>query len=280
MNKREKFTKLCNMTCALLIAALIILQFVPFWYSVGGQHMTDEQYLEWSEEYVPIAERPTEAKPAETTTAPVETTTAPAATESTPAESTPAESTPAESTPAESTPAESTPAESTPAESTPAESTPTETEPQETVKKPKNPYDVKNNDKNQGKDQVPVPPKPTEIPTDPEVRKISIAESVWRTNKYKKDMAAPLLMFHVAILGLGAVGIFFCLAKRKSNLNCVWALAVAIPAVLGYFTNSAAQTGMNWMIHGILAAILLIPAIILLVFTIMDVVRWFTKIEE
>ena len=254
MNKRQNITKICNMTCALLMAALIILQFVPFWYSVGGQHMTDEEYLAWSETYVPVAERPTESKAPSTaaTTAPAETTAAPTETTAAPTEET--------------------------TDGTDA-TDPTE----ETKKKGKDPFkyakDSKNKNKN-NKDKAVKPPMPTEVPTDPEIKTMSIAQSLWRTNRYKKDMAAPLLMFHVAVLGLGAVGIFFCITKRKANLNCVWVLLVAILATLGYFTNPAAQTGMGWIIHGAVSAALLIPGLIMLAFSIKDAINWFTKVEN
>lgn len=257
MNKRQNITRICNMICALLMAALIILQFVPFWYSVGGQHMTDEQYLAWSETYVPVAERPTESKAptaAPTTAAPTETTAAPTETTAAPTEDT-----------------------------TDGTDATEDTVPEETKKKGKDPFkyakDSKNKNKN-NKDKAVKPPMPTEIPTDPEVKTMSIAQSLWRTNRYKKDMAAPLLMFHVAILGLGVVGIFFCLTKNKANLNCVWVLLIGILSTIGYFTNPAAQTGMGWMIHGVVAAVLLLPGIVMLVFAIKDAINWFTKIEN
>lgn len=279
MNKREKITKLCNMICALLMAALIVMQFVPFWYSVGGEHMTEEEYLAWSKEYVPVAERPTESKaPTEATTAPVETTAVPTETTAAPTETT-ADPTGETTAPSEETTA---PVEETTA---PVEDStePSESVPEETKKAGKDPFKhikEQNEIKNQGKDQAVKPPMPTEIPTDPEVKTMSIAQSVWRTNRYKTDMAAPLLMFHVAVLGLGIVGIFFCLIKRKANLNCVWVLIISILSVVGYFTNPAAQTGMNWIIHGVLAALLLIPGLIMLAFFIKDAINWFTKIEE
>ena len=256
MNKRERITKLCNMFCAVVLVVLIVLQFMPFWYSVGGVHKTKDEYLAWSETYIPVAERPTEAKPTETTAAATEATTV----------------APTETEPAATEPA-ATEGEKDNSGRPGRPNRGPNTAPKDPLKAKEE--RAKANDKS----AAVRPTAPPTIPTDPEIKVMSIASSVWRTNTYKKDQAAPLLMFHVAILGFGAVALFFCIAKRKNSINCIWVLATAILGTIGYFTNAAAQTGMAWMVHGATSAVLLIPGILLLVFWIKDLIDWFTKVE-
>ena len=145
---------------------------------------------------------------------------------------------------------------------------------------PKDPFSAKD-ERAQSMDQSKAvkPTAPPSEPTDPEIKKMSIASSVWRYNTYKEGQEAPLLMFHIAILGFGAIGVFFCLTKAKKSVNCIWVMATAILGTLGYFTNAGAQTGMAWWLHGGVSAFLLIPGIALTVFWIKDLINWFTKVE-
>ena len=332
MNKRERMIKLCNMFCALAMAVLLVLQFMPFWYSVGGVHKTKDEYLDWSATYIPVAERPTESKAPETTAATDATTvataaatteattevtteattdataeattdataeattdaTAEATTDATAEATTDATAEATEPTATEPTatePAATEPAASEPAATEPAATEPAATEPKKDASgrpgRPsknngvvKNPYDAKN-DRAQSMDQSQAvkPTAPPSEPTDPEIKKMSIASSVWRYNTYKEGQEAPLLMFHIAILGFGAIGVFFCLTKAKKSINCIWVMATAILGTLGYFTNAGARTGMAWWLHGGISAFLLIPGIALTVFWIKDLIDWFTKVE-
>ena len=57
-------------------------------------------------------------------------------------------------------------------------------------------------------------------------------------------------------------------------------MLVGVLATLGYFTNPDAQTGMNWMVHGVISAAILVPAAVLAVMWLMNVVDFFTKREN
>ena len=298
MNKRERMIKLCNMFCALAMAVLLVLQFMPFWYSVGGVHKTKDEYLDWSATYIPVAERPTESKAPETTAATDATTvaTAAATTEATTEVTTEATTDATAEATTDATAEATEPTATEPTATEPTATEPTATEPAATEPKkdasgrpgrpnknnaaPKNPFDAKN-DRAQSMDQSQAvkPTAPPSEPTDPEIKKMSIASSVWRYNTYKEGQEAPLLMFHIAILGFGAIGVFFCLTKAKKSINCIWVMATAILGTLGYFTNAGARTGMAWWLHGGISAFLLIPGIALTVFWIKDLINWFTKVE-
>ena len=321
MNKRERIIKLCNMFCALALAVLLVLQFMPFWYSVGGVHKTKDEYLDWSATYIPVAERPTESKAPATTAAATETTTE-ATTVTTEATAAPTETTAAteETTAAtgettgateettgatEETTAVTEGTEPTTTEATTGTTEETtaatgETEPAATEAKkdssgrterpskrkdkntaPKDPFSYKDERAQQNdQSQAVKPTTPYSAPTDPEIKTMSIASSVWRYNTYKEGYESPLLLFHIAILAFGALGVFFCLTKSKKSINCIWVMATAVLGTIGYFTNAGAQTGMAWMLHGGVSAFLLIPGTALLVFWIKDLINWFTKVEE
>ena len=242
MKKPNKLTRICNFTCAILMVALVVMQFMPFWYSVNGRHMTPADYATFDPAKETVAAKPIgPTRPrlnVKATTAPTEAATE-AATEATTA-----------ATEATTAATEATTA-ATEATAAATEATAAATE---------------------------ATAAPTEAATTPEptIKDISIARVVWWPEKEK---GAPVLMFHAVILLLGAVGIFFCLAKNDKTLNFVWTLALSIIATRGYLVNPGAQTGRLWFIHLGLAIALALPSLFLMYQWVRSAIRWFTVKE-
>ena len=249
-----KITRICSFTCAILIAALVIMQFMPFWYSVNGRHMTAEDYATFDPAKETVSVKPigpTRPKLNTKTTKATEAPTTVPETTAAPTETTGATEATTETTAATEATAAATEATAAPTEATaaPTEATAAPTEAATEA--------------------------PTEAP-EPTVKTVSIARVTWFPEKEK---GAPVLMFHAVILLFGAVGLFFCLAKSDKPMNWVWTMALSIISVRGYLINPGAQTGMFWYVHVAIAAALALPSLVMFAQWVVRVVRWFTVKE-
>ena len=56
MRKQSKLTMICSIVSAVLLALLMLTQFLPFWYSVDGVHMTAAEYASFDAASNPEAE--------------------------------------------------------------------------------------------------------------------------------------------------------------------------------------------------------------------------------
>ena len=278
MKKTNKLVVISNIASFALIAALAVMQFMPFWYTVNGVHMTPAEYEEYlaSEDYVYTGEKIV----LEEETAPEATEAVPEATE------------------------EATEAVTEEATEAATETTPKETKAPEKLASEEGYYVIKcyacdtvrriypssvefTNVKNlvytgekcktckaevgfsiEGEiknDEV--------IAWEDRVERASIAERVW----FITD-GAPVLMFHVWTLLLGAVCFYFCLLRSGSTISFLPVTAIAVLNTLGYLKPEA-MTGSLWVVHLILSCLLFVPGLILFGFWLKSVIRWF-KVKD
>ena len=282
MKKTNKLVVISNIASFALIVALAVMQFMPFWYTVNGVHMTPAEYEEYlaSEDYVYTGEKIV-----------LEEETAPEATEAVPEATEEATEAVTEEATEEATEAAT-------------ETTPTETKATEKLASEEGYYVIKcyacdtvrriypssvnfTNVKNlvyavdkckacksdvgfsiEGEiknDEV--------IAWEDRVERASIAERVW----YITD-GAPVLMFHVWTLLLGAVCFYFCLLRSRSTISFLPVTAIAVLNTLGYLKPEA-MTGSSWVVHLILSCLLFVPGLILFGFWLKRVIRWF-KVKD
>ena len=246
MKKLSKLTRICNIISAVLLAVLMVTQFLPYWYSVDGVHMTAEEYATY------IPPEPTVDNKMTAATEPVTEPATTAATEGTGATEATTAATEATTAATEATTAATEGTGATDATAAATEGTAAATEapteaPKATV-------------------------APTE-PAEPVIKTVSIARAAWFPEKEK---GAPVLLFHALIMLLGVAGIFFCTTKGYGKLNFVWPLATAAIAIRGYLVNPGAQTGMMWYLHLIPAALMIIPGLIVLIKWLIGVIRALT----
>ena len=106
---------------------------------------------------------------------------------------------------------------------------------------------------------------------------VSLAKSVWFTNP---KSGIPVMMGHVAILFMGIVCLYFCIAKMKSPMTFIPLTVTSVWALKSYLTTPGASEGFLWIVHVIMTALLLLPAAVLLVFWLIRVAEWFFKKEQ
>lgn len=290
MKKTNKLVVICNIASFVLIVALAVMQFMPFWYTVNGVHMTPAEYEEYlaSEDYVYTGEKII-----------LEEETAPEATEAVPEATEEATEVATEAVTEEAT--EAVTEEATEAAT---ETTSKETKAPEKLASEEGYYVIKCYACDTVRRIYPSSVKFTDVKNlvyavdkckacksevgfsiegeikndeviawEDRVERASIAERVW----FITD-GAPVLMFHVWTLLLGAVCFYFCLLRSGSTISFLPVTAIAVLNTIGYLKPEA-MTGSSWIIHMILSCLLFVPGVILFAFWLKNVLRWF-KVKD
>ena len=291
MKKTNKLVVISNIAAFVLIVALAVMQFMPFWYTVNGVHMTPAEYEEYlaSEDYVYTGEKIV-----------LEEETAPEATEAVPEVTEEVTEAATEAATEEAAEAATEEAAEAATEAT-AELEPEETKKPEKLASEEGYYVIKCYACDTVRRIYPSSVKFTgvknlvyavdkcktcksdvgfslegEVKNDEviawedRVERASIAERVWFIAE-----GAPVLMNHVWTLLLGAVCFYFCLLRSGGTISFLPVTALAVLNTLGYLKPEA-MTGSFWIVHMILSCLLFVPGLILFAFWLKSVIRWFT----
>lgn len=111
---------------------------------------------------------------------------------------------------------------------------------------------------------------------------VSINDYLWMPNEHKtvtklfkeelddkKFDPIKIVLWPVLTLILGAAGIILCILKRGELLPCILTVLCGTTGVLTYFTNSVYQMGANWMLHVVVAGVVLVAGVAAAVITLL-----------